>query len=186
MKHCRRWTVSVALALKWQWKGNEGVEQTYLSSGAWAAMRDRRLLSARGHPDRLREKEKERRTDRGRGENKEGGARGVRVLKRREERKMWVKGNQECKAYQGHLGRRGQTARSKLLMHIKVNDRLCFPSSRYIIASGMSGSNKIFELVLVCLLWTLCSRGRVCVELTFYVRALAPYQISLQYLRWDA
>lgn len=36
----------------------------------------------------------------------------------------WVKGNQECTAYQGHLGRRGQTARSKLLMHIKVNDSL--------------------------------------------------------------
>lgn len=42
--------------LKWQRKGSEGVEQTYLSSGVWAAMRDRRLLSARGHPDRLREK----------------------------------------------------------------------------------------------------------------------------------
>ena len=27
-----------------------------MSSGVWAAMRDRRLLSARGHPDRLREK----------------------------------------------------------------------------------------------------------------------------------
>lgn len=33
----------------------------------------------------------------------------------------------------------GQTARSKLLMHIKVNVRLCFLGSRYIIASGMSG-----------------------------------------------
>lgn len=37
-------------------KGSGGVEQTYLSSGVWAAMRDRRLLSARGHPDRLRER----------------------------------------------------------------------------------------------------------------------------------
>lgn len=65
-----------------------------------------------------------------------------------------MKENQECEAYQGHLGRGGQTARSKLLMHIKVNDRLCFPGSRYIIASGMSRSNKIFELVMVRLLWT--------------------------------
>ena len=63
-----------------------------------------------------------------------------------------MKGNQECKAYQGHLRRRGQTARGKLLMHIKVNDCLCFLGSRYIIASGMSGSNKIFELVVGCLL----------------------------------
>lgn len=30
------------------------VEQTYLSSAVCAAMRDRRLLSARGHPDRLK------------------------------------------------------------------------------------------------------------------------------------
>lgn len=41
------------------WKGPKGVEQTYLSSGAWAAMRDRRLLSARGHPERLREEKKQ-------------------------------------------------------------------------------------------------------------------------------
>lgn len=30
-----------------------------MSSGVWAAMRDRRLLSARGHPDRLREKRRQ-------------------------------------------------------------------------------------------------------------------------------
>ncbi|TNN25994.1 hypothetical protein EYF80_063870 [Liparis tanakae] len=36
-------------------KSSEG-EHTYLSSGVWAAMRERRLLSARGHPDRLRER----------------------------------------------------------------------------------------------------------------------------------
>lgn len=130
--------------LKWQWKGNEGVEQTYLSSGVWAAMRDRRLLSARGHPDRLREKRPAEEEKEKKGEMKGwGGLKG-------ERRRMWVKGNQECKAYQGHLARRGQTARSKLLMHIKVNDRLCFLGSCYIIASGMSGSNKMFELVLVC------------------------------------
>lgn len=29
-----------------------------MSSGVWAAMRDRRLLSARGHPDRLRKRRK--------------------------------------------------------------------------------------------------------------------------------
>lgn len=55
------WTVSVPVAVhwsKWQWKDSEGAEQTYLSSGVWAAMRDRRLLSARGHPDRLRERRK--------------------------------------------------------------------------------------------------------------------------------
>lgn len=155
-------------ALKWQWKGSEGVQQTYLSSGVWAAMRDRRLLSARGHPDRLREKEKERRIGRKRGGWKRVRKASVNGLEE-ERRKTWVKGNQECEAYQGHLGR-GQTARSKLLMHIKVNDCLCFLGSRYIIASGMSRSNKIFELVMVRLLWTQVessSRG-VSIGLTFH------------------
>lgn len=36
---------------------NSTVKHTYLSSGEWAAMRDRRLLSASGHPERLEEKE---------------------------------------------------------------------------------------------------------------------------------
>ena len=142
-------------AVKWQWKGSEGVEQTYLSSGVWAAMRDRRLLSARGHPDRLREKEKE---DRG-AENRQGTRKAREDRLKEEGGETWVKRNQECKAYQGHLGRRGQTARSKLLMHIKVNDCLCFPGSRYIIASGMSGSNKIFELAVVRPLWTQVHRS---------------------------
>lgn len=39
-------------------------------------------------------------------------------------------------------------------MHIKVIDRLCFPCLRYIIASGMSGSNKIFEIVAARPIWT--------------------------------
>lgn len=52
-------------------KGSKGEEQTYLSSGVWAAMRDRRLLSARGHPDRLRERRKSGGQARGE-EDKEG------------------------------------------------------------------------------------------------------------------
>ena len=96
-----------------------------------------------------------------------------------------MKGNQECKAYQGHLGRRGQTARSKLLMHIKVNDRLCFLGSRYIIASGMSRSNTIFELVAVRPLWTQVQRGQhEALKLKHFHMRDIIYRAAAESLRW--
>lgn len=78
-------------ALKWQWKGSEGVEQTYLSSGVWAAMRDRRLLSARGHPDRLKEREERGERAKGQAEeekDEEGRVSKCEGIERREEKDM--------------------------------------------------------------------------------------------------
>lgn len=62
-----------------------------MSSGVWAAMRDRRLLSARGHPDRLREK-RERKKSRGQAEEEKdeiGGEESqCEQIERREEKDM--------------------------------------------------------------------------------------------------
>lgn len=64
-------------------------------------MRDRRLLSARGHPDRLKGggREKRGRAERAKDRQKK------KKRAQEEGRRTSVKGNQDCEAYQGHLGK---------------------------------------------------------------------------------